>query len=70
MPDLRLSGEPIGRPGLIPADDRFGERRKSPVSKPRIPLRQANVMLFSTPKRQIIQAFSPHAAGSAENCLG
>ncbi len=54
---------------VIPAGDRFGERRKSPVSKPRIPTRQANVMLFFAPKQQIFQSFSGHAAGPAENCL-
>ena len=46
-----------------------GERRKSPVSKPRIPRRQANVMLFFASKQQMFQAFSRFAAGSVGNCL-
>ena len=69
IPDLASSASQSDARDLAPAGDRFGDRRRSPVSKLRIPLRQANVLLFFTLKQQMFQPFSRFTAGAAENCL-
>src|SRR5262249_37585834 len=56
--------------GRTPGRRSFDDRRRSPVSKLRIPLSQANVLLFSALKQQNNQVFRRCGGSRSRNCLG